>query len=72
MEGLRHAMDTGEVVRADPEVLAWALMGVGELIGMRWILWDGPEPKQIPEDVFAEMYAFITRGLGTPSEPIPR
>ncbi|GAA4532078.1 MULTISPECIES: TetR/AcrR family transcriptional regulator [Nonomuraea] len=71
MEGLRHAMDTGEVVRADPEVLAWALMGVGELIGMRWILWDGPEPKRIPEDVFAEMYAFITRGLGTPSEPIP-
>ena len=23
----------------DPEVLAWALMGIGELVGMRWILW---------------------------------
>ena len=25
----------------DPEVTAWALMGLGELIGMRWILWNG-------------------------------
>jgi hypothetical protein len=23
----------------DPEVLAWALMGMGELLGMRWIVW---------------------------------
>lgn len=67
MAGLRQAMDTGEIVRADPEVLAWALMGVGELIGMRWILWDGAETKPIPEEVFEEMYAFITRGLGTPA-----
>ena len=25
----------------DPEVLAWALMGMGELLGMRWIVWEG-------------------------------
>ncbi|GAA2356945.1 TetR/AcrR family transcriptional regulator [Nonomuraea africana] len=63
--GLRQAMAAGDIVTADPEVLAWALMGVGELIGMRWILWDGAEPRQVPEEVFEEMYAFITRGLGT-------
>ncbi len=62
--GLREAMDSGDVVEADPEVLAWALMGVGELIGMRWILWeDGPEPREVPPEVFEQMYAFITRGL---------
>ncbi|MGP4024401.1 TetR/AcrR family transcriptional regulator [Actinomadura sp. 3N407] len=61
--GLREAMADGDVVEADPEVLAWALMGVGELIGMRWILWDGPEPREVPPEVFEQMYGFITRGL---------
>ena len=38
---LKQAMDAGEIARRDPEVLAWALMGIGELIGMRYILWAG-------------------------------
>jgi AcrR family transcriptional regulator len=63
--GLRAAMDDGEVTAADPEVVAWALMGVGELIGMRWILWKD-EPGGVPDHVFEEMYAFIRRGLGSP------
>lgn len=61
--GLREAMDAGEIATADPEVIAWALMGIGELIGMRWILWEDT-PRQIPDHVFEEMYAFIRRGLG--------
>jgi AcrR family transcriptional regulator len=61
--GLREAMDAGDIAPADPEVVAWALMGVGELIGMRWILWeDGP--REVPDHVFEETYAFIRRGLG--------
>ncbi|MDF2749929.1 MAG: transcriptional regulator, TetR family [Gaiellaceae bacterium] len=39
--GLQAAMDAGEVAAGDPEVLAWSLMGIGELLGMRWILWNG-------------------------------
>ena len=37
------AAKSGEM---DPTVAAWALMGIGELIGMRWVLWDeeGAEP----------------------------
>jgi len=54
----------------DPTVAAWALMGIGELIGMRWVLWDeegaepaaGPRPE-VPEEVFEEMMQFIERGL---------
>jgi AcrR family transcriptional regulator len=61
--GLRQAMADGEIARADPEVLAFALMGIGELIGMRWILWEG-SPGEVPEDVFDQMYSFIRRGLG--------
>ena len=40
--GLRQAMADGEIEDGDPELLAWALMGIGELVGMRWILWAGP------------------------------
>jgi AcrR family transcriptional regulator len=68
MAGLRAAMDDGDIAEADPEVLAWALMGIGELIGMRWILWQeddrGPGSAEVPEQVFEQMYAFILRGLG--------
>ncbi|CAM3374360.1 TetR/AcrR family transcriptional regulator [Stackebrandtia soli] len=63
--GLRQAMADGEIAEADPEVLAFALMGIGELIGMRWVLWQGG-PGEVPEHVFEEMYAFIRRGLGSP------
>jgi AcrR family transcriptional regulator len=63
--GLRAAMDEGEIPVADPEVVAWALMGVGEMIGMRWILWrEDAEGGEVPEHVFEEMYAFVRRGLG--------
>lgn len=60
---LSDAMDKGEIARGDPEVLAYALMGVGELIGMRWILWNDGEAMS--ETVIDEMMTFIQRGLGT-------
>ena len=60
--GLREAMDADEVTRADPEVLAYALMAVGEMVGMRWLLWG--DHDQVPEQVFEEMFGFIARGLG--------
>ena len=41
--GLEQAMEAGEIVRGDAEVLAWSLMGIGELVGMRWILWNGEQ-----------------------------
>jgi hypothetical protein len=60
-------------------------MGIGELIGMRWVLWDeegaepaaGPRPE-VPEEVFEEMMQFIERALApapaptaTPANPTP-
>jgi AcrR family transcriptional regulator len=64
--GLRRAMETGEVAAGDPEVLAWALMGVGELVGMRWVLWA--ERREIPEEVFAEVARIIDRVLARSPE----
>jgi AcrR family transcriptional regulator len=55
---LERAMDAGEVERRDPEVLAWALMGIGELIGMRFILWA--EQTEVSQHVLDEIERIIT------------
>jgi AcrR family transcriptional regulator len=59
--GLKEAMARGEIATGDPEVLAWALMGVGEMIGLRWILWG--EDDEIPTRVFEETMRFVQRAL---------
>jgi AcrR family transcriptional regulator len=53
VSALREAVASGEIGAIDPEVTAWALMGAGELIGMRWILWDGG--SEMPQDVLNEL-----------------
>jgi hypothetical protein len=57
VEALRAAVDSGEIGRLDPEVAAFALMGLGEMIGMRWILWG--EGKPLPARVFRELERII-------------
>jgi AcrR family transcriptional regulator len=61
IEGLREASAAGEVGELDPEVAAYALMGMGELIGMRWILWGDGEP--MPDRVTSELRRLIGRIL---------
>jgi AcrR family transcriptional regulator len=61
VEGLREAMTRGEVAQGDPEVLAWALMAAGEMLGMRWILWNGH--AEMPPEVLRELDALIVRIL---------
>jgi AcrR family transcriptional regulator len=63
IEGLRAAAERGEVGEIDPEVSAWALMAAGELIGMRWILWD--EQGEVPERVLVELERIIACVLET-------
>lgn len=62
VDGLRRAMDDGEIQRGDPEVVAWALMGIGELLGMKWILWG--DESEMPKPVFAEIARIIDCVLG--------
>jgi AcrR family transcriptional regulator len=64
--GLRQAMEQGEIASADPEVLAWALMGIGELVGMRWILWA--DQRELPPGVAAELATIIRRAIGAPED----
>ena len=59
VEALREAAATGEIGPIDPEVTAWALMGMGELIGMRWILWGDGELPQAVVDELARIIACV-------------
>ncbi len=68
--GLERAMGTGEIARADPEVLAYCLMGIGDFVGMRYVLWeeeeghgDGAPAGGVPQPVFEEVMRFILGGL---------
>lgn len=64
IDGLVAAKAAGEVhPELDPEVAAWALMGFGEMIGMRWILWEGSD-GEVPDEILDQMTRFIQRGLG--------
>ena len=53
IEGLKAASESGEIRELDAEVATFALMGIGEMIGMRWILWgDGaPMPKRVSDEL---------------------
>jgi AcrR family transcriptional regulator len=63
-EVLRQAMDDGEIPRVDPELLAYALMGIGHFISMRWILWTGGDfPEELADDL--ERILIGTLGLAT-------
>lgn len=64
--GLTAAQQRGEVAAdLDPEVAAWALMGIGELVGMRWVTWaePGKAPQELPEHVFEATMRLIERAL---------
>ena len=65
VEALREASDRGEIAELDPEVAAWALMGMGELIGMRWILWE--QAAEMPKAVLAELERVIRCVLERPA-----
>ena len=60
--GLREAMADGQIAEGDPELLAWALMGIGELVGMRWILWAGRD--ELSPELLDELGRIIARTLG--------
>lgn len=70
--GLRAAQQRGDVDTAlDPEIAAWALMGAGELIGMRYLLWErdaeGRPPARIDPAVLDAMARFIRNALRPPA-----
>lgn len=59
-DGLATAMAAGELRSMNPELLAYALMGIGDFLGMRWVLW---EEQALPEALFEQLMEFILEGM---------
>ena len=59
---LRAAMERGDMPSdLDPEVLVYLLMGIGEFMGMKLVLWEHRLPG---DEAFEQVLTFILRGLG--------
>jgi AcrR family transcriptional regulator len=59
--GLLAAEANGEIRPGDAEVRAWALMGISDMVGRRFALWDEKMPlKRVAEAA----YALVAEGLG--------
>jgi AcrR family transcriptional regulator len=57
---LRAAARRGEIAKGDAEVRAWALMGLSDMVGMRYALWD----SKLKLDPVAEAaFEFVAKGL---------
>lgn len=86
--GLATAMGNGQLRPTSPEGvegLAYALMGIGHFLALRWIIWpsetgetgktgetDQPAsqpPATIPDGVFEAVMGFIARGLESDRKP---
>ncbi len=65
---LRTAMEGGEIEQMDPEVLAYCLMGIGDFVGMRWVVWS---EETIPDHIFEQAMHFIVHGLAGQEQSQP-
>ncbi len=61
--GLSKAMNAEEISRFDPEVVAYALMGIADFVGMRFVNWETPADRA---RVVNEVMAFVSHGLLNP------
>jgi AcrR family transcriptional regulator len=60
IDNLRRAMDAGEIAAADPELLAWVLMGAAELLGLRMAI----SGEGLAEHELDALETIIKRTLG--------
>ena len=56
-KGLRAAEKRGEIRKGDAEVRAWALMGISDMVGRRFALWDSKTPLKRVADAAFELIA---------------
>jgi len=58
---LGAAARKGELAEGDADTRAWAIMGIGHFLGLKWCLW---QKKQPPQEVLDEVMGFIAHGMG--------
>ena len=74
VRGLSTAMEAGTIKSLSPEAIAYALMGIGHFIALRWLIWpqESEETQEegihLPDDIFTSVMEFITHGLSMSSK----
>jgi len=64
--GVRMAQLEGDIdARFDPEVLAYAYIGLGNFVGMRWAEWTAG--SRVPDDVLDDLLVLLASGMPPPS-----
>jgi len=58
--GLKKAMEAGQIRSIDPATVAYCLMGMGEFMGLRWILW---EKKEVSDEDLSALMDFVFHGI---------
>jgi AcrR family transcriptional regulator len=74
IQGLQAAIEEGNIRDLNPEAVAYALMGIGHFVALRWLIWpqataeDTSSSHALPEDIFQAVMDFITYGLSRGTE----
>jgi AcrR family transcriptional regulator len=72
IQGLRTAIDEKSIRDLNPEAIAYALMGIGHFVALRWLIWPQSTPDQasgeLPDEIFRAVMDFIAHGLSTRTE----
>ncbi len=58
-EGLKTSMQAGEFSNNDSELISYALMGIADFVGMRYVMWG----DEVDGKRFGELMHFIFNGL---------
>lgn len=59
--GIRDAMESGEFRQLDAETVAYCLMGMGDFLGMRLVVWDGQ--RKVPPHAVETAMEVALHGL---------
>ncbi|MBT9144812.1 MAG: putative HTH-type transcriptional regulator YvdT [candidate division WS2 bacterium] len=60
---LKEAMTKGEINSLDPELLGLAIMGIGHVLGLRWVVWSESNNPAIPEESLRNALKIILFGV---------
>jgi len=72
VRGLELAMARDQIRKVDAEVLAYALMGMADFLGMRWVLWDNePDVERVVDTVMDLLRSGIVKAKGHDASPAP-
>lgn len=57
---VEESIEKGEIRPINPEVIVYSLMGITNLLGMKWIIWEN---REVDDQMIDEVMEFVKRGI---------